>query len=349
MDYSTLCHYGNYSVTCWIDNIFTGYVYTAENYWGSNYYGSSSYRMTCSVTDPEQCGYTVRYSTYWKFAENECKIYQYQTWQFGYDMETDTCAYEVTFKTGSSAIAHPYVETSLNETWDNGNMKVSGTRYDCPDCGSYYLVKYTYDENGNQLTYERLFENKLNDGRRKLYHEYHEYENGNEVLYIERYIDANDVESWNRYEYVRNDNYVGPFGDGGYEYEEKYSNHNTPAGEYERIRQYAYVYYKGHTYYIYEYTSYSAYWEKYDHTYNFNGTCEITTRHYTSYGIDETNTETCHRDIRDVYSLYPTCTQDGYYDRVCSVCESNVESNIKHNPYDHNWRHVATDLYVCTR
>ena len=349
MNYNTLCHNGQYYISCWIDNNVTGWIHTAEYPDYSIHLSNNAYRLTCSVTDPEQCGYTARCTTYWLFAEDECKVYQYQTWQLGYNEETGTCAYEITFKTGNSYIAHNYEETSLNETWDNGNTKVSGTRYDCPDCGSYYYEKNTYAEDGSHLTYERLFENKLNDGKRKLYYNYREYENGDTVLEYTRYVDANDFESWYKYEYTRNHSYVGPFGESGYEYEEKYSNHNTPAGEYEHIRQYAYVYYKGYDYYIYDYHFYSAYWEKYDYTYNLNGTCERTTHYTTSYGVDETNTELYHRYYNDVYEIYPTCTQDGYYDRVCGICESVVEDNILHNPYDHNWRLVTTNFYMCTR
>ena len=349
MSYNTLCHFGQYSLSCWIDNNVTGWIHTAEYPDYNIHLNNNAYRLTCSVTDPEQCGYTARYTTYWLFAEDECKVYQYQTWQFGYDEETGTCAYEITFKTGSSYIAHNYEATSLNEAWDNGNTKVSGTRYDCPDCGSYYYEKNTYAEDGSHLTYERLFENKLNDGKRKLYYNYREYENGNTVLEYTRYVDVNNVETWDKYEYTRNNSYVGPFGESGYEYESKYSNHNTPEGEYEQIRQYAYVYYKGYQYYIYDYYFYSAYWEKYDYTYNFNGTCERTTHYTTSYGVDETNTESYHRYYNNVYEIYPTCTQDGYYDRVCGICESVIEDNVLHNPYDHSWRFVTTNFYICTR
>ena len=349
MDYTSLCHFGNYGESCWIDNIATGWIYTAENPYGGNHMSVSTYRMTCSVTDPEQCGYTVRYTTYWLYGENECVAYQYQTWQLGYDMATGTCAYEITFKTGNSYTAHPYVRSDINETWENGNTKEQGTRYDCPNCGSYYYHKDIYNENGEHIGYDQLFENKLNDGRRKLYQEYREYENGNTVLQLYRYVSADDVETWDKYEYSRNNSYVGPFGDSGYEYEEKYSNHNTPEGQYDRISQHAYVYYKGHTYYIYEYNFYSAYWEKYDYTYNFNGTCERTTHHTTSYGTDETVTETDHRAVHTEYTLYPTCTQDGYYNRICDVCESILDANVLANPYDHSWYCVSQNFYICTR
>ena len=349
MDYTSLCHFGRYSESCWIDNTVTGFIYTAEYPHGTHHLSNSAYRMTCSVTDPEQCGYTLRCATYWLYDEKECVVYQYQTWQLGYDMETGTCAYEITFKTGNSYTAHPYVRSEISDTWENGVVKEQGTRYDCPNCGSYYYTKNLYNENGNLISSERLFENKLNDGRRKLYQEYREYENGEETLVLYRYVDADGVETWDKYEYKRNNSYVGPFGDSGYEYEEKYSNHNTPEGEYERVRQYAYVYYKGYQYYIYDYYFYSAYWDKYDYTYNFNGTCEVTTHHTTSYGTDETNTSTCHYGIYMDYVIYPTCTQDGYYNHVCGVCESITDADILERPYDHSWYCVEENYYVCTR
>ncbi len=348
MSYNAMCEFGHYGITGWVENAVTGWIFNTTYTSYQVYLYHEAYRYTCAVTDPEQCGYTVRYSTYWLFDEVECRVYQYQTWQFGYDETTDTCAKEITFKTGASYTHHPYVATDLAENWDNGNAKVSGTRYDCERCGSYYYEKYTYFEDGSMQTYDRMFENKLNNGERKLYQEYREYENGYDKLSLYRYIDSDGTERWDKYEYVRNDEYVGPFGDSGYEYEEKYSNHNCASGEYERIRKYAYVNYRGYQYYIYDYYIYAESWEKYDYSYNFVGTCERTTRFTTSDGKDETTTEPCHHIYWDT-TLAPTCTQDGYYDEVCHVCESTLNHNIKLSPYDHNWQMVEENYYICSR
>ncbi len=350
MNYTSQCEFGHYWMELWIEGAINDYVVSAE-YPGNYYYyiSSDAYRYTCAVTDPEQCGYSVRYATYWLYDATECRAYQYQTWQFGYDEATGEYAYEITFKTGESTTYHAYDSSDLYEAWGNGNTKVSGTRYDCPNCGSYYYEKNEYSETGEHILSDRLYVNTLEDGNRKLLQRYYEYVNGEITVRLHRYIESDGYEHWDKYEYTRNNDYVGPFGDYGYEYEEKYSNQNCADGEYERISSYAYVHYRGYTYYIYEYNKYSNSWDRHDYTYNFDGACERTTHYTNSDGADETYTESCHRE-EWTWLVYPTCTQDGYSTYVCVICGCQSGDMITESAYDHNWIYTGGEFaYYCSR
>ena len=306
--YDSLCHFNDVYVNdTWAENAIKGGQYNSEGWVWFDYYG---YNYTCSVTDPEQCGFVIRYTTYWAPAPDKCLAYQYKCWQIGYNEADGTYAHMITYKTGEAWTYHPYKATSLYESWDNGCTKRSGTRFDCPLCESFYYEIDTYSENGNQLTHEIRAENKLDNGDALIYEYIHSYDsNGRYISTVER-CEYADGSEWKN--------------------------------------EYGYIYHKGYQYvsYSYEYKRDGA-WYKYDYTYNFNGTCERTTHYTSSSGDNSAYTESCHISSV-VWEQNPTCTQDGYYDDVCYVCESVLNDNVKHSPYDHNWRMVEADYYVCT-
>lgn len=156
-----------------------------------------------------------------------------------------------------------------------------------------------------------------------------------------KYIYADGETYW--YESLNTrQSYVGSFGDDGYQGSESYSNSN---GE-QNSKQYAYVYYKGYCYQIYEYVTNGSYWHKYDYTYSFVDGCYQTTTYVDSDGYSWTETY----DICKMYNYItieqPTCTQDGMYCRECDVCGKQSEHQII-SPNDHNWVQIADNWYYC--
>ncbi len=314
MMFDTTCEIGaSYGTDFWIEGALSGYNPIAgawDSY--SRYFGYSAQRHTCAVTDPEQCGYTVRYATYWLPDAKECMAYEYQTWQLGYDAETDTYAYEITFKTGSSKLYHPYTVTDLSETYEDGSTKISGTRYDCPLCGSYAFDKAVYNENGRRTEYERYAENKLDNGATKISHTITTYDDSGRTLKsYSRTVYANGREALNHTEYM----------------------YHPQRGQLTTF---------SHT----KYTDGS--WRKYEYTYNFEGTCERIVHYTDNSGADTTTSEGFHSTRWD-WTKNPTCTQDGFYDVVCQYCPTVISENNRHSPYDHSWDRIFDSFYVCTR
>ncbi len=342
------CEWGGYGIGCWIEGAITGQVYTANNPWGYNL-GHSAVVDICAVTDP-QCGYAIRRATYYLPVEGQCFAEQWETWQFGYNPETDTYAYEISVKTGRTSTYHAYEEASLDEFHSNGNFKTSGYRYDCPDCGSYYYTKHSYSENGMCTAYECKAENKLDDGQRKLYWEIREYDpiNGNITLEKNIYIEADGTETWNQTEHLINNEYTVTINGVVYKgYEEK-NIHTNSYGEMWG-NEYAYINYKNHSYDIYNYNlELDGNWHRYDYSYNFDGTCLRTTVHTSSYGEYNEYTDECHQIYWETI-LEPTCTQVGYSSNRCVVCESIVGDASEFGPYGHSWEYLSENLYCCGR
>ncbi len=342
----SMCEFDSRSINCWIDGVVNGYVHTAASPWGS-YYGYNAYVLTCAVTDP-QCGYRIRYATYYLPIAGECMAEQWKTWQLGYNAEDGTYLYEISVKTGNVITYHPYVYSSMDESYDNGMWKVSGARYDCPDCGSYYYDALCFNENGIIVSRDLFFENKLDDGHSKGYHEHFEFdEKGNILLERYTYTDADGTIVWDQHEYVRNNRYTYTLNGiecNGYESKNIYTNSNgeTSSGEY------AYVYYKGYQYDIYRFErETSGHWHRWDYSYNLNGTCERTILYTNSNGEERTTTEGYHITYWET-NVAPTCTQDGYRSQHCYVCESILLENVVVNPTAHDWYYVSENFYVCT-
>ncbi len=351
----SLCEFDQRTTDCWVEGYLSGYNYTAaypESYHSNNYYAHSSYTLGCVVTNPHQCDYRIRYSTYYLPVAGECKAEQWETWQIGYNAETGEYKYEISVRTGNIRTYHPYVLSSMNENYDDGTRKVSGTRYDCPDCGSYYYSANYYREDGTRSHRDVYYENTLNDGNRKIYHAHYEYdENGSLILGKYTYTAADGSVTWNQTEYIYNNSYTYTLGGvecEGYEEKTVYTNSE---GE-THSNEYAYVWYKGYNYYIYELvTEINGYWYRYDYSYNFDGTCEMTTTYTNSNGEKDVRTEDCHQIYywNWVIDIYPTCTQDGYKHQYCEVCEGKFNENTVINPYKHSWSYISENHYYCSR
>ena len=342
MSVNLLCDMdSNHTYNSNADAIQVGYNPSTHGYY--HYFDNYGYIYTCAVTDPEQCAFSYRYLNYWVKDENACKAYHYKTYQFGYDATTDTCLYEITFKTGSEAPYHNYNVTSTN----------GSTHYDCPDCGSYYYEDYYYMTNSSGYgNYTQKHEikalNTLDNGYNKYYEFVEEYDfDANDTHYMCRsytkYIYSDDGVYESESTYSR---YTGTFGDPGYEQKTTTNDRGKVTSSHR-----AYVYLKGYDYTIFEEYTEGDYWYRYDYTYNFiQGVgCFRTTVYTNSNGDNTTNSDEDYCRIHYVNTtLEPTCTQDGSYYNYCIICDRHTEDYV-HNPYGHSWSYITDDWYYCTR
>lgn len=152
----TLCDLDEKETEDWIKDVLNENQYTTQ-YWENT--NTESFIYTCAVTDPA-CGLKIRMSRYWR--NENCTAVQYETWQLGYDPETGTCQREITVATGERHAYHPYEAESVNKTVDG--LQVSGTKYTCPDCDSYYTELSYYNSEGRQAKYVREAVNTLSNG-----------------------------------------------------------------------------------------------------------------------------------------------------------------------------------------
>ena len=149
---------------------------TTEGYW---YLDSESYTFICAVTDP-QCGFGIRMSEYW--LKEGCEAVEYQIWQLGYDVATNTYQYEIKQPTGKRHAYHEYESVYTEEPLSDGG-RVETRNRTCVDCGStfvsqtYYTaanaeyrnvnrwVNTLWQENGHSMerTYTREYEELLED------------------------------------------------------------------------------------------------------------------------------------------------------------------------------------------
>ncbi len=332
---NALCDFGTSYCDIWIDNAITGGQYYIN---GWNSYYTNSYIYTCAVTHPESCAFKIRYASYWVKAEDECKAYYYQTWQFGYDAEADTYLYQLTIKGSNGNAYHNYTNGSTENC----------TKYDCADCGSYYYVNNYYDGSGRHVKTEELRCNTLNDGNNRYYEHITEYDwdaSGNRYISREysKTVYADGEEYWE--EYLRTEEeYTGPFGENG----RKGTDIRTYSNGASSSEEYAYVMYKGYRFDIYRCTNDGDSWERYDYTYTFDGECLRTTTYSNSLGESRTDTANICKLYFRFYSKDPTCTQDGEVYDYCVICGRHT--NIAPvGPTDHNWVQVDDGLYCCTR
>ncbi len=343
-----MCEFGTQYIDCWVEGYLSGYRSpTAEDPYRYDSYGLTARILACAVTDPEQCTCRIRYTIYYAPVEGECLAEQWEIWQLGYDPATGTCALEIKVKTGYTLTYHRYESTSLDETYASGTTKISGTRYDCPDCGSYYYEENTYREDGSHSENNLVYVNTLNDGRRKGYAEHREYDTGNNTtLYRYTYTEADGTETWGQYEYVRNNAYTHTVWGtvcNGRDYQEIYTNSD---GDTWSVKQ-AYITYAGYTYYIYEERTYQdGSWYRYDYDYS-GDICTRTTTYTDSDGANETSSGTCHHTSRRT-EIYPTCTQSGEGVTYCVVCSETTE-RYEISPYGHYWYYIEDNFYFCER
>ena len=324
------CLCEQYSEWCesWIENALTGNQYTIEGWVDASRY---AYLYTCAVTDPTACAFKIRYTTYWLKDENTCVARQYKTWQFGYNEETGTCLYEVTFKTGSEQVYHNYENNSQGNT----------ARYDCLDCGSYYTVTDYYDANGYHTKYERIVVDNVSSYA-QYYETVYEYTNGNKTREYEKWIYADGREYWYETLY-ESEVYSGPFGDDGWKNKQTHSDSDG----YGYVDEYAYVYYKGYSFTIYSYREeLNGYLERYDYTYSFEDGCYVTETYTGSKG-DWSNTYANCKSSYHTTIQAPTCTQDGIYCYACGICGKQTDVYTT-SPTDHNWVYANDEWHYCS-
>ena len=186
------CAFEQKGTNHWIQGDINDGQETAE---GWNGFYTYSYIYTCSVTHPDQCGFVIRVSEYWK-KNRDCSATQYITLQFGYDEATDTYLEETTIQLETKTY-HNYVVSQLQ----------NGIKYECSDCSSYYSNCNYYNENGSHEKTEYIYVNTLNDGNSKYREVIYEYYwdsdsrwNGNYKSEYHRTIGADGSESWYRYD-----------------------------------------------------------------------------------------------------------------------------------------------------
>ena len=132
---------------------------------------SYAYERYCAVTDPA-CGLRIRMAQYW--LNENCTAVEYQTWQLGYDPETGTCQKEITIATGNRKTYHAYqTMPELNGTEDG--MRILERKSVCPDCGSYDLDRYYYDDEDFICKYVEETVSTLDNGENKRMTRINEY------------------------------------------------------------------------------------------------------------------------------------------------------------------------------
>ena len=335
----------------WIEDAMD---YTSQQHAdGYHYFNSNAYIITCAVTDPEACGFKIRYAIYYKLI-GDCKAQRYETWQFGYNEETDTFEYEITFAVDVPKTYHAFVREEID------TETVRGYRDVCSDCGSYNERLSYYNENGDEIKDELKRVNLLNDGNTKSYQRTYEY-----IYYLENGV-------W--YSYQSLDRVKTIYGDDSIEERVESSQPYTPeAGRIDRYnegsgrktvtstterdgthRRYesAYVYRTADEYYYnyYEYVIYTykldedGYWERYDYSYDFTNGCVRSYVYTNSKEVDDTGIEDCHHTYWRT-KTEPTCTQDGEAGDYCNVCQQYTETWAT-DPTAHEWFH-HDGMYVC--
>ena len=327
-----LCDFGTKTLPSWIESDVSEGQYTIN---GWNSFDSYAQLYTCAVTDPAEraCAFNIRCATYW-LKGDDCMVYQYQTWQFGYNEETDTCLYEITFKTGSQDLHHNYVDTG-----DDNNVKL-----DCPDCGSYYYCNKYYDENNVLYKYEEFVSNPLNNGFDKYRESVSEFDfNENqryESSWYYKTIFANDSWAETRKEQQP---YVGPFGSVGYEVTRYYSNSDSS----DYTENFAFVVFETNHYTIYFHTKYNdGTWFNNDYSYSFENGCRRTTEYEDSDGNSWKETEDFCIPVFIVSIKEPTCSQDGTQCYECTICGTQTDFSTV-NALDHRWVKLRDNWYFC--
>ena len=160
----------------------------------------------CAVTDPEQCGFTIRGCSYYLRDKEHCQLVQYTTWQLGYDRTTGEYKKEITIATGNVLTYHDYVSDSEVTDTTSGNNTIKVESKECSVCGSTHI--HIEKENANYYTYyvEDELVNTLDNGENKYLHEMNEdylYEGYSyPVLDYRHVIHADDSEYWYRDEYI---------------------------------------------------------------------------------------------------------------------------------------------------
>lgn len=142
------CKFQQQEITNWItDAVPNSWQYSTDD---QQWFGNSAYTFTCAVTEPA-CGMKLRMAEYWLV--EDCVATEYQTWQYFDTAKNDWVDIEV-LETGDVSAYHAYKVETVEETQTDGTV-VTGTKYTCPDCESYYYsLRYEYTDSTQKHTIE---------------------------------------------------------------------------------------------------------------------------------------------------------------------------------------------------
>ena len=324
------------NIPVWIDGYLNGWY---DYFFESHHYWYDAYEYRCSVTDPEVCGFAVRYANYWMAEENTCYAYRYITIEI-YDTVSGEVLYSKTYKAeDSSRLHHSFVE------YPEINRRV------CSICGSYRSFEDVVDTHatygmltGHRYTYvdtilgrTRVESNLWNmDGVYNRTHHHNTYSDGSE--------------SWYMFEYEYDYDYVAPFGESYNSYVETYS--ESSGYTYKSIQQY--TFYLGEHYTLLSTYESGNYWHREEYAYNYNENRELINCDYVytytdSNGSDRVENRTEHRSFTTTTIKSPTCTQYGERGRCCTIC-GEAQETYSTSPRGHNWIDILnSDIYACSR
>jgi len=227
-------------------------------------------------------------------------------------------------------------------------------RYVYADGSQYWEnYAYAYDDSyvapygENSYKYTMVYTSSNGTSNRTEEHGY-TYVNGSnrEVYGYYLYYQGTENEYWQRYDYVWDYNYVAPYGENGYKYTRSYTHSNGASWKEESAYTYLYGYWS--EYMVYSYKEEGVYWHRYDYTYSIEKGCERTTVYTDSYGINETTTDSYHRNYGWTTVKNPTCTQDGIEAEYCQICKQYWDESIL-SPHAHNWIYLEENHYYCRR
>ena len=331
------CDLWHESTPIFVDNYLSGW-YEWFDY--SEYFDYDAYMYRCAVTDPEVCGFAVRYAYYWQAEAGECRAYRYCTIQV-LNTETNEIFYEKTIKYENEYRTYHSFE------YDN-NTGI----YTCKLCGSYYGNEATTEEHpiygtlhGNRRFYVDYINGETRNHRSL-------YDMNNIYHYDYYYYGYSDgSESWDKHEYIYDRDYVAPFGDWWEAYEYIYT---TSGGH--GYREYTkYTYYLGSHYDLFRRHEENGNWSQSVYEYNYNEkreliNCEYVYTHTDSYGNSfvENGVNHSSNSIGETIK-HATCTQPGLVAYCCIVCHE-IRDSYEQSPMGHNWVDIiGSDIYACAR
>ncbi len=342
-----LCDFGYYGTNIWMEEALNCWQETAE---GDRLFDSSADSLICAVTDPEQCGFTIRCGYYWLKTGN-CTATRYTTIQIGYDELTDTWLDEFTYVRDVRTF-HNYGDTV--STYEDNVVTHTTT---CLDCGSYHAWGYETNEAGYTVKDGHVFVNTLDDGERK-YREYfteylgydHETFGNYDIRHYQKYINADGSEWWSNTDRTL-EIYDAPFGTDGVIYKRTNTN-SIGLNEYvENANTDVYVECCGNNYcssfdvYEYRLDNNTGEWYRMDYVYG-DSLCEYKIVYTHSNGDSYEEEGYGHRQTHYQYTKNPTCTQYGEYSDHCVYCKYTWNSEIV-EPNDHGWVLLNNGLYYC--
>lgn len=345
-----LCDFDYKSISPWVEGALERGYYETEY---SSIYVYSNYGIyTCAVTDP-QCAYKIRYAEYYIYV-SDCIVQRFETFQFGYDEETGSYDKEITIARGSKYVIHNYTYEDVSETYSDGSY-MEGAIKTCT-CGAKAYTYNYYTADGFEKKYEFEFSspiavNRYDETYVKIVREYVGADHSILGNYLtldseeRRYYDGGRDAYTETYEY--DFTYAAPFGNNSYI--TKITRTTDESVDYTELGE---TYYEGYHFITYEFSKFlvgtaDEYWTRYDHTYNFVGSCTCTTHLTSSRGEDRTWVEEAHRDYYYTTLKAPTCTQYGKEGRICPLCES-VFDEYEIEPTAHYWDYVGNGLYRCS-